>query len=164
MRWTGTSASIFPIDVLREAAALGMAGIYAREDIGGSGLSRLDAALIFEALSRGCPTVAAYLSIHNMCTWMIDRFGDAAQRAKWGPGLCGMDLLASYCLTEPAAGSDAAAIKMKARRDGDFYVLDGVKQFISGAGVSDLYVIMARTSDEGARGLTAFVVEKDAPG
>lgn len=151
----------FPTDVLREAAALGMAGIYAREDIGGSGLSRLDAALIFEALSRGCPTVAAYLSIHNMCTWMIDRFGDAAQREKWGPGLCGMDLLASYCLTEPAAGSDAAAIKMKARRDGDFYVLDGVKQFISGAGVSDLYVIMARTSDEGARGLTAFVVEKD---
>ncbi|MCW2283675.1 alkylation response protein AidB-like acyl-CoA dehydrogenase [Rhodoblastus acidophilus] len=151
----------FPVDVLREAAALGMGGIYTREDIGGSGLSRLDATLIFEALARGCPTVAAYLSIHNMCAWMIDRFGDAAQREKWGPALCSMDRLASYCLTEPAAGSDAAAIKMKARRDGDFYVLDGVKQFISGAGVSDLYVIMARTSDEGARGLTAFVVEKD---
>lgn len=151
----------FPVDVLREAAALGMGGIYTREDIGGSGLSRLDATLIFEALARGCPTVAAYLSIHNMCAWMIDRFGDAAQREKWGPSLCSMDLLASYCLTEPSAGSDAAAIKMKARRDGDSYVLDGVKQFISGAGVSDLYVIMGRTSDEGARGLTAFVVEKD---
>jgi alkylation response protein AidB-like acyl-CoA dehydrogenase len=154
----------FPKNVLREAAALGMGGIYAREDVGGSGLSRFDAALIFEALARGCPTVAAYLSIHNMTTWMIDRFGDEAQRAKWGPGLCRMDLFASYCLTEPGAGSDAAAIRMKARRDGDFFVLNGVKQFISGAGASDLYVIMARTSDEGARGMTAFVAEKEAPG
>jgi len=154
----------FPVDVLREAAALGMGGIYTREDIGGSGLTRLDAVLIFEALAGGCPAVAAYLSIHNMATWMIDRFGDATQRAKWGPGLTRMDLLASYCLTEPSAGSDAAAIKMKARRDGDFYVLNGVKQFISGAGASDVYVVMARTSDDGARGLTAFVVEKDAPG
>jgi len=154
----------FPKNVLREAAALGMGGIYVREDIGGSGLSRLDATLIFEALARGCPAVAAYLSIHNMSTWMIDRFGDAAQRAKWGPGLTAMDLFASYCLTEPSAGSDAAAIKMKARRDGDFYVLNGVKQFISGAGASDIYVIIARTSDDGARGMTAFVVEKDTQG
>jgi hypothetical protein len=154
----------FPVDVLREAAALGMGGIYVREDCGGSGLSRLDAALIFEALARGCPTVAAYLSIHNMTNGLIDRFGDDDQRAKWVPRLSRMDLLASYCLTEPSAGSDAAAIKMKARRDGDAYVLNGVKQFISGAGASDLYLIMARTSDQGARGMTAFLVEKDAPG
>jgi alkylation response protein AidB-like acyl-CoA dehydrogenase len=154
----------FPKDVFREAAALGMGGIYTREVLGGSGLSRLDATLIFEALARGCPTVAAYLSIHNMATWMIDRFGDDAQREKWGPGLCRMDLFASYCLTEPAAGSDAAAIRMKARREGDFYLLNGVKQFISGAGAADVYVIIARTSDQGARGMTAFVVEKDAAG
>ncbi len=154
----------FPVDVFRKAAALGMAGIYVREDVGGSGLSRLDAALIFEALAGGCPTVAAYISIHNMATWMIDRFGDAALREKYAPPLCKMDLLASYCLTEPSAGSDAAALRMRARRDGDFYILNGVKQFISGAGAADLYVVMARTADDGAKGVTAFVVEKDAPG
>ncbi len=154
----------FPVDVLRKAAALGMGGIYVRDEFGGSGLTRLDSALIFEALARGCPSVAAYLSIHNMSSWMIDRFGDEAQRAKWIPGLCAMELFGSYCLTEPSAGSDAAAVKMRARRDGDFYVLNGVKQFISGAGVSDIYVIMARTSDDGAKGMTAFVVEKGTPG
>ena len=154
----------FPVDVLREAAALGMAGIYVRDDFGGSGLSRLDAALIFEALAMGCPSIAAYISIHNMCTWMIDRFGDEAQREKWIPRLCTMDTLASYCLTEPGAGSDAAALRTRAVKDGDAYVLNGVKQFISGAGTSDIYVVMARTSDAGANGVSAFVVEKETPG
>ena len=154
----------FPVDVLRRAAELGIGGIYVGEEHGGSGLSRLDAALIFEALATGCPTISAYISIHNMSTWMIDRFGNDAQRAKWIPGLCTMELLGSYCLTEPSAGSDAAALKMKAVRDGDEYVLNGSKQFISGAGSSDVYVVMARTSDNGAGGISSFVVEKDAPG
>lgn len=154
----------FPVDVLRQAAALGMGGVYVREDFGGSGLSRLDAALIFEALATGCPSIAAYISIHNMCTWMIDSFGDEAQRAKWIPRLCTMENLASYCLTEPGAGSDAAALRTRAVKDGDAYVLNGVKQFISGAGTSDIYVVMARTSDAGANGISAFVVEKGTPG
>ena len=154
----------FPVDVLRQAAALGMGGVYVREDFGGSGLSRLDAALIFEALATGCPSIAAYISIHNMCTWMIDSFGDEAQRAKWIPKLCTMENLASYCLTEPGAGSDAAALRTRAVKDGDAYVLNGVKQFISGAGTSDIYVVMARTSDAGANGISAFVVEKGTPG
>ncbi len=154
----------FPVDVLREAAALGMGGVYVRDDFGGSGLSRLDAALIFEALATGCPSIAAYISIHNMCTWMIDSFGDEAQRAKWIPRLCTMENLASYCLTEPGAGSDAAALRTRAVKDGDAYVLNGVKQFISGAGTSDIYVVMARTSDAGANGISAFVVEKGTPG
>jgi alkylation response protein AidB-like acyl-CoA dehydrogenase len=154
----------FPIDVLRKAAALGMGGIYTREDFGGSGLTRLDAALIFEALASGCPSVAAYVSIHNMVTWMIDRFGDEAQRAKYVPSLCTMDHFGSYCLTEPAAGSDAGALKMRAVKDGDTYVLNGVKQFISGAGMSDVYIVMARTGDSGPAGVSAFIIEKDAPG
>ena len=154
----------FPVDVLRRAAGLGIGGIYVGEEHGGSGLTRLDAALIFEALATGCPTISAYISIHNMSTWMIDRFGNDAQRAKWIPRLCTMELLGSYCLTEPAAGSDAAALRMKAVRDGDHYVLNGSKQFISGAGSSDVYVVMARTSDKGAAGISSFVVEKDAPG
>ncbi len=154
----------FPVDVLRKAAALGMGAIYAREDFGGSGLSRLDAALIFEALAGGCPSVAAFISIHNMATWMIDRYGDNEQRGKWIPALARMDKLASYCLTEPSAGSDAAALRMRAMREGDFYVLNGVKQFISGAGASEIYVVMARTSDDGARGVSTFVVEKGTPG
>ncbi|MBN9448483.1 MAG: acyl-CoA dehydrogenase family protein, partial [Bosea sp.] len=119
----------FPVEEMRQAAALGMGGIYIRDDVGGSGLSRLDAALIFEALSTGCPTVAAYISIHNMCAWMIDRYGSDEQRQKYLPKLCSMEHLASYCLTEPGAGSDAAALKTKAVRDGDHYVLDGQKQF-----------------------------------
>jgi alkylation response protein AidB-like acyl-CoA dehydrogenase len=154
----------FPVDVMREAASLGMAAIYVREDIGGSGLKRLDAALIFEALATGCPAVAAYLSIHNMVGWMVDRFGNAAQRLQWGPRLSSMEILSSYCLTEPSAGSDAAALRTRARRDGDAFVLDGVKQFISGAGAADLYVVMARTGDAGAGGISAFLVEKDSPG
>jgi alkylation response protein AidB-like acyl-CoA dehydrogenase len=154
----------FPVDVLRKAAALGMGGIYTREEFGGSGLTRLDAALIFEALASGCPSVAAYVSIHNMVTWMIDRFGDEAQRMKFVPSLCTMDRFGSYCLTEPAAGSDAGALKMRAVKDGDAYVLNGVKQFISGAGMADIYIVMARTGDSGPGGVSAFIIEKDTPG
>jgi alkylation response protein AidB-like acyl-CoA dehydrogenase len=154
----------FPVAEMREAAALGMGGIYIAEDVGGSGLSRLDAALIFEALSTGCPTVAAYISIHNMCAWMIDRYGSAEQRAAFLPKLCSMEHLASYCLTEPGAGSDAAALKTKAVLDGDHYILDGQKQFISGAGVSDLYVVMVRTGEAGPSGISTLVVEKGTPG
>ena len=154
----------FPIEEMRAAAALGMGGIYIQEDVGGSGLSRLDAALIFEALSTGCPTVAAYISIHNMCAWMIDRYGADEQRERFLPKLCTMEHLASYCLTEPGAGSDAAALKTRAVLDGDHYVLDGQKQFISGAGVSDVYVVMARTGEAGPSGISTIVVEKDTPG
>jgi alkylation response protein AidB-like acyl-CoA dehydrogenase len=154
----------FPIEEMRAAAALGMGGIYIRDDVGGSGLSRLDAALIFEALSTGCPTVAAYISIHNMCAWMIDRYGDDEQRQRLLPKLCTMEHLASYCLTEPGAGSDAAALKTRAVLDGDHYILDGQKQFISGAGVSDIYVVMARTGEAGPGGISTIVVEKDTPG
>ena len=162
MRWD--EEKHFPVDEMRQAAALGMGGIYIAEDVGGSGLSRLDAALIFEALSTGCPTVAAYISIHNMCAWMIDRYGSAEQRAAFLPKLCTMEHLASYCLTEPGAGSDAAALKTKAVLDGDHYILDGQKQFISGAGVSDLYVVMVRTGEAGPSGISTLVVEKGTPG
>lgn len=154
----------FPTDVLRAAAELGMAGIYCAEDAGGSGLRRLDAVRIFTALAAADPTIAAFLSIHNMCAWMVDSFGTDEQRKTLVPKLASMESIASYCLTEPGAGSDAAALRTKAVRDGDHYVLDGVKQFISGAGVSDLYVVMARTGAEGPRGISAFVVEKDTPG
>src|SRR5215212_6224380 len=154
----------FPVDVMREAATLGMGGIYIAEDVGGSGLSRLDSALIFEALASGCPTISAYLSIHNMAVWMIDRYGSDEQRKRFIPKLCTMEHLASYCLTEPGAGSDAAALKTRAVRDGDHYVVNGAKQFISGAGVSDLYVTMVRTSEGGASGISTLVVEKDTPG
>ncbi|MFI1915331.1 acyl-CoA dehydrogenase family protein [Nocardia sp. NPDC020380] len=154
----------FPVDVLRKAGSLGLGGIYVQEDVGGSALRRLDAVRIFEQLSTGCPAIAAYISIHNMATWMIDTYGDAAQRNQWLPGLTSMDLLASYALTEPSVGSDAAALSTKAVRDGDDYLLTGVKQFISGAGSSDVYVIMARTGTEGARGISAFIVPADTPG
>ncbi|QNG18244.1 acyl-CoA dehydrogenase [Rhodococcus triatomae] len=154
----------FPVDVLRKAAALGMGGIYIREDVGGSGLTRVDATRIFEQLATGCPSIAAYVSIHNMVTWMIDAYGSEEQRRRWVPGLSAMDLLGSYCLTEPGAGSDAAGLRTRAVRDGDEYVLDGVKQFISGAGVSDVYVVMARTGEPGPKGISAFVVTKDSPG
>ncbi|MFL5058036.1 MAG: acyl-CoA dehydrogenase family protein [Microvirga sp.] len=154
----------FPVAEMREAAALGMGGVYIREDVGGSGLTRLDAALIFEALAMGCPTVSAYISIHNMAAWMIDRFGSDEQRRRWLPGLVTMEQLASYCLTEPGAGSDAAALKTRALRDGDHYVLDGQKQFISGAGAGDLYVVMARTGGEGPSGISTLVVPGDTPG
>ncbi|MEV8147107.1 acyl-CoA dehydrogenase family protein [Arthrobacter sp. NPDC080073] len=154
----------FPVDVLREAGTLGMGGIYVREEFGGSGLSRTDAALIFEELSKADPTIAAYISIHNMVVWMIDAFGNDEQRAKWVPQLASMEGLGSYCLTEPGAGSDAAALSTKAVLDGDSYVLNGTKQFISGAGVSSIYVVMARTADTGSQGITAIVVPADAPG
>jgi alkylation response protein AidB-like acyl-CoA dehydrogenase len=154
----------FPVDVLREAAALGMGGVYVRDDVGGSGLSRLDAALIFEALASGCPSIAAYISIHNMSSWMIDAYGSDEQRRQWLPKLCTMELLASYCLTEPGSGSDAAALRTRAVRDGDAYVLNGQKQFISGAGAGDLYVVMVRTGGEGPSGISTLVVSGDNPG
>jgi alkylation response protein AidB-like acyl-CoA dehydrogenase len=155
---------IFPVDALRKAAALGFGGIYVKEDVGGSALSRLDAALIFEELAQGCTSTAAYISIHNMAAWMIDAFGSAEARKKFLPKLCTMDHFASYCLTEPSAGSDAANLSTRARRDGDHYVLDGTKAFISGGGVSDIYVVMARTGEGGPRGITCIVVEKGTPG
>jgi alkylation response protein AidB-like acyl-CoA dehydrogenase len=154
----------FPTDVLREAAELGMAAIYCREDVGGSELRRLDAVRIFEQLAAADPTIAAFLSIHNMCAWMVDTFGTDEQRKSWVPRLASMEAIASYCLTEPGAGSDAGALRTKAVREGGDYVIDGVKQFISGAGTSDMYVVMARTGGEGPRGISAFVVEKDTPG
>src|ERR1700761_4240556 len=154
----------FPVDVLRKAAGLGLGGVYVREESGGSGLGRADGVLVFETLASGCPAIAGYLSIHNMVAWLIDRYGDPAQRERWLPRLCAMDDLASYCLTEPGAGSDAAALTTRAVRDGDDYVLTGVKQFISGAGTAQLYVVMARTGGSGAGGVSAFVVDKDDPG
>jgi alkylation response protein AidB-like acyl-CoA dehydrogenase len=154
----------FPVDVLRAAAGLGFAGLYVKDDVGGSALTRLDAAIVFEALAGGDVSTAAFLSIHNMAAWMIDRFGDEALRQRFLPRLCRMDLIASYCLTEPGSGSDAASLKTSARRDGEAYVLNGTKAFISGAGTSDLYVVMARTGAEGAGGVSAIVVEKGTPG
>lgn len=154
----------FPVDVVRKAGSLGMGGIYIKEDVGGSGLRRLDAVRIFEQLSTGCPSIAAYISIHNMVAWMVDSYGDEAQRNRWLPGLTSMDLLGSYALTEPGVGSDAANLATKAVRDGDDYLLTGVKQFISGAGSTDVYVVMARTGDAGARGISAFIVPADTPG
>ncbi|MFG3238673.1 acyl-CoA dehydrogenase family protein [Streptomyces sp. NPDC048157] len=154
----------FPVDVLRKAAGLGIGGVYVREESGGSGLTRADGVLVFETLSSGCPSIAGYLSIHNMVAWMIDHYGDAAQRERWLPRLCAMEDLGSYCLTEPGAGSDAAALTTRAVRDGDHWVVTGVKQFISGAGASQLYIVMARTGGGGAQGVSAFVVDKDDPG
>ena len=154
----------FPVDVMRKAAELGFAAIYVREDVGGSGLGRLDAAFIFEALSKGDVSTAAFMSIHNMASWMIDRFGSEALRAKYLPRLTRMELIASYCLTEPSAGSDAGSLATKAHLDGDHYVINGAKAFISGAGVSDLYVVMVRTGGPGAKGISTLVVEKGTPG
>src|SRR5271166_2706876 len=154
----------FPIDVLREAAALGMATIYVRQEHGGSGMTRLDAALIFEALATGCPCVASFLSIHNMVAWVVDRFASRELQQRYLPKLATMDSVASYCLTEPGAGSDAAALTTRARRDGDDYVLDGVKQFISGAGASDVYLVMARTGEGGPRGISAFLIDNGTAG
>ncbi len=141
-----------------------MAAIYCREDAGGSGLRRIDAVRIFEQLAAADPTVAAFLSIHNMCAWMVDTYGTREQRKSWCRRLASMESIASYCLTEPGAGSDASALRTKAVRDGDNYVLDGVKQFISGAGASDVYIVMARTGGDGPRGISAFIVEKGTPG
>src|SRR3990167_9389975 len=154
----------FPVDILREAAQLGMAGMIAKEDIGGSNLTRLDAAMIFEQLSLGCISTSAYLSIHNMVTSVVDRYASEPLRAAWGPRLTSMDVLASYCLTEPNSGSDAASLKTSAERDGDHYVLNGSKSFISGGSFSDVYLCMVRTGDETHRGISCILVEKDTPG
>jgi alkylation response protein AidB-like acyl-CoA dehydrogenase len=154
----------FPQEALRRAAALGFAGIYVNEEFGGSGLGRLDAALIFEELAAVCPSTAAYLSIHNMAAWMIDRFGTREQRARWLPDLTAMKTFASYCLTEPGSGSDAASLSTRARRRGADYVLDGTKAFISGGGASDLYVTMARTGGPGPGGISCLVVENGTKG
>lgn len=154
----------FPVDVLRKAAELGFAALYVSEEMGGSGLGRLDSSLVFEALSYGDVSTAAFISIHNMASWMIDRFGSDELRRRYLPRLASMELIASYCLTEPGSGSDAAALATTARKEGDAYVLNGSKAFISGAGTSDIYVVMARTGGPGAKGVSAFVVEKDFAG
>jgi len=161
-RWD--EEKIFPEEVLRAAAALGFAGIYCKEDQGGTGLTRLDAAVIFEELAAACPSTAAYISIHNMAAWMIDRFGSDELRARFLPKLMTMEHFASYCLTEPGAGSDAASLKTKAERQGDHYVLNGSKAFISGGGRSDIYVVMCRTGEESPKGISTLVVPKDTPG
>jgi len=158
------SREIFPVDVMREAAALGFASIYVKDDVGGSSMTRLDAAIIFEELSAGCTSTAAFLSIHNMASWMIDRFGNDEQRQRFLPKLVTMEHIASYCLTEPGSGSDAASLKTRAVRDGDHYVLNGSKAFISGAGTSDIYVCMVRTGEDGPKGISCLVVEKGTPG
>uniref|UniRef100_A0A1I8INA6 Isobutyryl-CoA dehydrogenase, mitochondrial n=1 Tax=Macrostomum lignano TaxID=282301 RepID=A0A1I8INA6_9PLAT len=155
---------IFPVEMFTKTAALGFGAIYCKEEHGGSGLSRLDASLIFEAIATGCVTSSAYLSIHNMCAWMIDSTGTEEQRAKWLPQLAPMSRLASYCLTEPGSGSDAAALKTTAKSDGNYYVLNGSKAFISGAGATDLYLVMCRTGADGPKGISCVMVEKDTPG
>ncbi|HRE60940.1 MAG TPA: isobutyryl-CoA dehydrogenase [Micropepsaceae bacterium] len=154
----------FPVPTLRKAAELGFAALYIKGDVGGTDLTRLDAAIVFEELSWGCTATAAFISIHNMASWMIDRFGNAELRKKFLPRLVTMDLIASYCLTEPGSGSDAASLRTKAVRDGDHYVLNGSKAFISGAGVSDIYVCMVRTGEDGPKGVSCLVVEKGTPG
>ncbi|MBB5632713.1 hypothetical protein BKA04_000936 [Cryobacterium mesophilum] len=154
----------FPVEVLRKAGELGMGAMYSREEFGGAGLSRADAILIFEELAKGDPTIAAYISIHNMVAWMIDAYGTPAQREEWIPSLATMERLGSYCLTEPGAGSDAAALSTRAVRDGDDYVINGTKQFISGAGTSAIYVVMTRTADTGSGGVTAILVPDGTPG
>lgn len=154
----------FPVDVIRNAASLGLGGIMVAEEFGGSGLGRFEAVLIYESLAKGCAAISAYLSIHNMVATMIDKHGSTAQKETFLPRLCSAEILASYCLTEPSCGSDAAALTTRAERDGDDYVLTGQKMFISGAGATDLYVVMARTGGPGAKGVSAFLVEKDAEG
>ncbi len=154
----------FPVSTMRKAAELGFAAIYIRDDVGGSGLGRMEAALIFEALSAGDVSVASMLSIHNMASWMVDRFASEDQRREWLPQLVTMEKIASYCLTEPGSGSDAAALATTAVREGDDYVLNGTKQFISGAGMSDVYVTMVRTGDDSPNGISCLIIPKDAPG
>jgi alkylation response protein AidB-like acyl-CoA dehydrogenase len=155
---------VFPADTLRRAAGLGFGGIYVSAEFGGSALSRLDAALIFEELAQGCPSTAAYISIHNMVAWMIDAYGSSELRRRFLPDLCAMAKFGSYCLTEPESGSDAASLKTRARREHDQYVLDGTKAFISGGGTSDVYLVMARTGEGGPRGISCFLVENGTPG
>ncbi|KAK3531526.1 hypothetical protein QTP70_024917, partial [Hemibagrus guttatus] len=155
---------IFPVETMRKAAQLGFGGIYVQPDVGGSGLSRLDTTIIFEALSTGCASTTAYISIHNMCAWMIDTFGNDAQREKYCPDLCSMEKFASYCLTEPGSGSDAASLITSAKLQGDHYILNGSKAFISGGGDTDVYVVMCRTGGKGPKGISCLVVEKGTPG
>ena len=155
---------VFPVETLRRAAGLGFAAMYCGAEHGGAGLARLDAALVFEELAAACPSTAAYISIHNMAAWMIDAFGNAAQRARWLPRLASMDMFAAYGLTEPGAGSDAAGLSTRARRDGGDYVLNGAKAFISGGGRADLYLCMVRTGGPGPGGVSCLAVEADAPG
>lgn len=156
--------SIFPKEVIQKTAELGFGGLYVRDDVGGSGLSRLDATLIFEELARACPSTAAFISIHNMSSWMIDRFGSEEQRQNFLPDLTSMKKIASYCLTEPGSGSDAAALRTKAVKDGDEYVLNGTKAFISGGGENEIYVAMVRTGGDGPDGISCVVVEKGTKG
>ena len=155
---------IFPIETIRQTAELGFGSIYVSEESGGIGLGRLEAALIMEAMAYGCPSTSAFISIHNMAAWMIDRFGGQSVKDKYLPQLVTMENIASYCLTEPSSGSDAAALKTTAKKDGDHYVLNGSKQFISGAGSNQIYVTMVRTGEDGPKGITCMVIEKDMPG
>jgi alkylation response protein AidB-like acyl-CoA dehydrogenase len=155
---------IFPRETIQKSAELGFGAIYVSEQSGGIGLGRLEAALIMEAMAYGCPSTSAFISIHNMASWMIDRFGGEAVKTKYLPSLVTMEKIASYCLTEPGSGSDAAALKTTARRDGDHYVLNGTKQFISGAGANEIYVAMVRTGEDGPKGISCMVIEKDMPG
>ena len=155
---------IFPRDTIRAAAELGFGGIYVSEESGGIGLGRLEAALIMEAMAYGCPSTSAFISIHNMASWMIDRFGSKAVKDKYLPSMVPMERIGSYCLTEAGSGSDAAALKTRATRDGDHYVVTGSKQFISGGGENEIYVVMVRTGDEGPKGISCLVIEKDMPG
>ncbi len=154
----------FPRDVVKAAAELGFGAIYISEEFGGIGLGRLEAALIMEAMAYGCPSTSAFISIHNMATWMIDRFGDTEVKSKYLPDLVTCDKIASYCLTEPSAGSDAASLRTKAVRDGDHYIVTGSKAFISGGGENDVYVTMVRTGEDGPKGITCLVIEKDMEG
>src|SRR3984893_2906968 len=156
--------STFPVETLRKAAALGFGGIYVQDDVGGSALTRLDATIIFEELAQGCTSTAAYISIHNMAAWMIDAYGGETQRQKFLPKLCTMEHFASYCLTEPDSGSDAASLKTRAVRDGDHYVVNGAKAFISGGGRSDIYLCMVRTGEAGPRGISCLLVENGTKG
>jgi alkylation response protein AidB-like acyl-CoA dehydrogenase len=155
---------VFPRDAIRQAAELGFGSIYVSEESGGIGLGRLEAALIMEAMAYGCPSTSAFISIHNMASWMIDRFGSAAVKEKYLPSLIPMERMASYCLTEPGSGSDAAALKTKAVKDGDFYIVSGSKAFISGGGENEIYVTMVRTGQEGPKGISCLVIEKDMQG
>lgn len=162
LEWDETG--YFPADVVRSTGELGLAGIYVREDVGGSGLGRLDAVLIFEALAHGCPSIGSFISIHNMVAWMIDRFGTEEQRQKWVPKMCAMEIMGSYCLTEPGSGSDAAALRTRADRDGNGWSLNGTKAFISGAAHTDLYLAMCRTGGDGPKGVSAMLIEDGSDG
>ncbi|KQN00463.1 acyl-CoA dehydrogenase family protein [Sphingomonas sp. Leaf25] len=155
---------IFPRDTIKQAAELGFAAIYVSEESGGIGLGRMESALIMEAMAYGCPSTSAFISIHNMAAWMLDAFGSAELKARFLPDLVTMDKLASYCLTEPSSGSDAAALRTKAVRDGDDYIVTGTKQFISGAGENEVYLVMVRTGGEGPKGISCLLIEKDMPG